>query len=793
MLRNYIKIALRILWQNKIYVAINLLSLAFALTCCIFSYLNYDYRMSFDKSHTNTENIYRLNSIRKTERSTQRWGITPAPIGEIMAKDLPGVSGVARLYSENVVLKKGENVFNERVHYADKNIFSFFNFPLREGNYAQFDNINTVAISDGFARKYFGTEKALGQQIEMVKDGRKEFYTVAAVMKPIPLNSSFQFDIVTAFNNAFAAGTTNDWRNNKMITTFAEIKNKEAVIQLAEALKTYTAVHNNAHEDWTIEGFYFQPFNEVAMSSDVDFDEFVHGRDLNANQRGVIVYIPTIMSILILLITCFNFTNISIAFASKRLKEIGVRKVLGGRKRQLIKQFLTENIILCLLASLIALGLVLSLLPSFNSWAGITLQFDVLANPTLLVFLLLLPLATAIIAGLYPAFYVSSFEPIGILKGSVTFGPKSRLTRFLLFLQFTISCLALILGILLTKNASYQNEVDFGYAINEVVVTEVDNAQEYTALSNMLRKDSRILSVGGAVDQLAAGTRSTKVTTDKAEVKAQVASIGGEEYLNTMGIKLTEGRHFYKTGGLDKDQSVIVNETLVKQMHLQNPIGQQIKVDSAYYAIVGVVADYKEFGLHGKVPPCVLRAAVGEDFKYLVVRTSKNNLADVQQATREGWAKVAPDKVYNGFLQIDMIDKERYMNESLKTVSFFLAGVIILLSASGLFALVSLNIIRRSKEVGMRKVLGASVLNLMKLVSKDFLYIIIVAFVVGASLGYIIIDKIIFRFVYAYHPEIEVSAFIGALAIVLASSLATVGWKVYSAASSNPMYVLRKD
>lgn len=795
MIKNYLKIAIRLIWKNKTYVAINLLSLGFALACCILSYLHYDYRQSFDKTHVNTEDIYRLNSVRDVNGSAERWGISPAPIAASVIKDLPGISRIARLHSAGFVVKKGENVFNETVHFADKNIFSFFTFPLVAGNHAQFDSQNTVVVSETFAAKYFGKQSAVGKEITIVDNDKENSFTVIGVVKTQPLNSSFQFDLITSFDNAIAGGQTvlNDWRQAPMITTFAEIKNKATVASLAKGLDHYVPIQNESQKDWKVKGFYFQPFKEIALSSDIDFSEYVQGRALNPNPRGVMVFVPAIMSLFILLITCCNFTNISIAFASKRLKEIGVRKVMGGRKKQLIKQFFVENILLCLIASLLAICIVFSLLPVFKTWTGVALNFDIIENPTLLFFLLALPVLTAILAGIYPSFYISSFEPIGILKGHTTFGPKSRFTRFLLLIQFSLSSLALVIGMVLTKNASYQEKVDFGYAINEVIVTEVNNAQEYIAVRNALSSNTKIKSIAGAAQQIGAGTYTAVAATDKSEVNVQVAAIGGEDYLKTMGVSLLQGRHFHRGESLDPNSSIIVNQTFVEQLGLSPALGRRIKLDSNFYTITGVVADYKERGLHGKVPPCVLRAATENDFKYLVVRAHEQDLTGVAALVRSAWYKEVPGKPYRGFLQSDVIEKERYMNIGLQAVSFFLAIVVILLSAAGLFALVSLNIIRRSKEVGMRKVLGATVMNLMSLVSKDFLVIVLVAFSVGAALAYVIIDKIIFQHIYVYNPGIGIGAFVSALAVILFSCCVTVGWRVYGAASENPVHVLRKD
>ncbi|MHA4809972.1 ABC transporter permease [Flavitalea flava] len=793
MFKNYLKIALRIFWKHKIYVAINLAGLGFALACCILSYLNYNYRASFDTNHSHTGNIYRVNSLRKMDGATRRWGIAPAPLGSSMINDISGIDRMARLYSQNVIVKKDENVINEELYFADPTLFSFFHLPLAAGSFDGFGGRNNMVISGTLALKYFGKEQAVGKQLTLVKDGRSGVFTVIGILGKTPLNSSFQFDMVASFDNALVnlENDLTDWRHAALMTIFVEIKNKQSVTVITRILDRYTAIQNRQREDWKVEGFYFQPFREIALSSDIDFDSYVQGGSLNNNPRGVVVFVPAILSLFILIIACFNFTNISIAFAGTRLKEIGMRKVMGGRKRQLIKQFLMENILIGIIASLLAVVLVKSILPLLNSQSGIELGFNIKENPVLLLFLFLLPVSTALVAGLYPAFYISSFEPIGILKGTTRFGPKSPFTRLLLFVQFVISSLALIIGITLTKNADYQDKADFGYAINDIAVTAVSSGQEFTVLNSMLRSNADIAGTGGAVQQIGAGSVSAKVSADNKEVTAQLAAVGGEAYLKTMNIRLLQGRHFYNSE-VDKKSSVIVNNTLVNQLHISQPVGKQIKVDSFYYTIIGVVSDYKELGLHGEIPPCILRLASADEFKFMVVRANAGRLKDVHKAIKKAWHKVASDKPYNGFLQSDVIEKEKYMNQGLQSVCFFLAGIIMVLSASGLFALVSLNILRRSKEVGIRKVLGASIPYLMGLITRDFIWNITAAFAVGSLFAYLIIDKIIFRFIYVYHTEFSIDIFISALCLVIVSCFATLGWKVYIASNSNPGHILRK-
>ena len=793
MIQNYFKIALRVLSRNKIFVALNIVGLGFALACCILSYLNYDYRASFDLNFTGTEDVYRLNAEKTVDQSTEQWGVTPLPLGEALAKNNSGVKRFARLYSTRGVVKNGQHVFSEHVYYADPSFFELFKFPLKAGNTAQFSNKNTVVISESFATKLFKNKSALGKQVTLVnKNGDEQLYTISAVLQKVPDNSSFQFDVITSFNSYFSIANQIDWRSNIEVSTFVKIPNASSISSIEKQVQNYAALYNHTRERLKVKSFHFQPFHEIALSSDRDFEGCVQGSALNANPRGVIVIGPAIMSILILLIACFNFTNISISFANNRLKEIGIRKVMGGVRQQLIKQFLIENLLLCILASVVAVAFVGLLLPSFNSISTLNLRFN-FGDLSLYVFLLVLPFSTAIISGLYPALYISSFKPISILKGQTIFGSSNGFTRFLLIAQFSLSCLALIVGISLSKNASFQQTVDYGYAINELAVLPIDNVSEYKTLGNALIQNPRIRSVAGTVNQIGEGSPVLKVQSGTTNIEATVSTIGGEDYLTTTGVKLVEGRHFYSGKSLDQEAFILVNQTLLTELNIKSPLGKKIKVDSAWYSIVGVVADYKEVGLHGKVPPMVLKAANPEDYKYVTVRANKTNILPVFKAIQDTWHQVLPAKPFNGFLQSELIEKEIYMNEGFKSIAFFLAISTIVLSASGIFALVSLNIIRRKKEIGMRKILGASIISIIGLINKDFIKLIVISVVIGSGLGFLLIDNLLFKFVYVYHPEIGVMPFILTLFIILFTSAITVGAKVYRAAIANPIKSLRTE
>jgi hypothetical protein len=321
---------------------------------------------------------------------------------------------------------------------------------------------------------------------------------------------------------------------------------------------------------------------------------------------------------------------------------------------------------------------------------------------------------------------------------------------------------------------------------------EVQSPQQFTALRNALAADPRITHIGGTAQQVASSSFAQTALSEKASLMAQVVHVGGATYLETMGITLKKGRHFLSADGPDRESSVIVNETLAKGLSLGDVLGKQIKLGEKYLTIVGVVNDYKEAGLHGPVPPCVLRLAAAGEYNYLVFRTNSEDLADVYKSVQKTWSSTVPSVPFSGFLQTEVVEKDRYLNNGFKSVAFFLAIVTMLLSASGLFALVSLNILRRSKEVGMRKVLGASVMNIMRLIAKDFVYLLLAGFAFGSLFGYLIMNKIVFRFIYAHHPQIGPGPFVVALLALMVACLLTVGYRIFNAARMNPVDVLKK-
>jgi putative ABC transport system permease protein len=797
MIRNYITVALRVLGRNRIYVLINIVCLGFALSCCMVTYVNYSYTRHFDTNHIGTDHIYRINSVRKKENTQEKWGLVPLTLPYQIERDFSRRATLARLHSLTKLVRLQETVVTQTVHYADKTFFDLFTLPLKYGSTQKFEK-RVAIISDAYARKFFGNEPGLGKELVMIgPDGKDEVYLVSGILEKVPLNSSFQFNIIIPFSNLDDGNgfVSEKFVENGLITAFVSVQHDEYVPAIEKSLSRFIQPFNGAHEGWEIARFYLQPFKEIAFTSDRDFANFVESKNLQPNSRGVIVIGPAVMSLLLLLITSFNFINISIAFASSRLKEIGMRKIFGGLRRQMVKQFLTENLILSLIASAVALLTTWLVLPYLNSVTGFGLEIDFSQDPGLAIFVLILPVVTALMSGLYPALYISSFRPLSILQGKTKLGSAGRLTRVLLIAQFSISCLALVVGIIMTENASYQATADYGYDLYRIVVTQVDNEKEYSVLTQALAQNAAIERISWASHQIGAWGSAYMVKAQNLGYQAEtfVAHVGGENYFQTMGLTLIGGRHFNSGEGTDTDESIIVNQAFVNSLRIDNPIGYQVQLGNKVFTIIGLVEDFKQLGLHAVVPPCALRLARLADVKYVIARGAPDDLNDIQDYARTSWSKAVGDKPYRGFLQSVVVTKEREINGGFQGIALGLSIITMVFSAAGLFALVSLNVIKRKKEIGVRKVLGATVTNLMLFINKDLIQITFISFIVGSTGGYALVSKFVFRYILVYHTNIGPLSLFIALLVVLLSCSITVGYKVFTAAIANPIDALRSE
>ena len=501
-----------------------------------------------------------------------------------------------------------------------------------------------------------------------------------------------------------------------------------------------------------------------------------------------------VMGTLILLIACFNLTNTAIATSSKRLKEIGIRKVMGSKRTHLILQFIGETMSICFLALLLGICLTDLLIEGWNimTMDMLRLSHNYLENPAFILFLICVLIFTGIVAGSYPAFYISKFKPVTILKGKVKFGGTNYFTRVLLGLQFTICLIALVSAIGFFQNAMYQREYDLGFDIRGSVIARVNNEGEFETYRNALTSNPEILSVAGANSSIFANRQHEAIKHESREVDVDIISVG-EIYLQTMGLKLLQGRDFIKDSKTDQGESIIITEKMVDLFDWTNPIGKEvIWRDSTRLFVIGVIKDVYTMGLWREMEPMMIRYISPSEYSQIVVSAKAEHVLSVNTFMREQWNKTFPNRLYNGRMLVSDLHEVLDLNINIMYMYAFLGLVALVLSATGLFTLVSLNVIKRMKEIGVRKVLGASMLNVTRIINTEFLVILGLACLLGsvASFNWC---NIIMATIWKYYQGVNAMTLIAAITVLFTVSFMIIGYKILVVAMMNPIKTLRDE
>jgi len=792
MIKNYLKVTFRSLMKNKLFVFINVLGLAIALACCIVAYLNWEYNIKFDTQHLNAEKIYRVNFIRITNGEPIKNGDCPMPLGGIIRQNFSQVENVIRLYPSGGNFKVGDELFRTSVTCVDPGFFNVFTFNMIHGNGDYLNDKTRIFISDELAGKHFpDIEDPVGQLITYINGEERIEYIVAGVFEKPPQNSSFQAEAYVHFDNCLDVGNwdENDWA--LFNTTFIAVENPKDVPAIEKAMQNYVEIQNRAKEDYKVAEYYLDPFVGMAVRAERD-DIWNHWT--NDSLPVAAATAPGIMAILILLLACFNFTNTSIAMANKRIKEIGIRKVLGSGRKQLIAQFLGENIILAFFALIAGILIASILVPLYSQmWAFLEIKLNLFENIALLGFLFLLLLFTGVLAGSYPAFYVSRFHPASILKGTQKYGGTNLFTRILLTMQYAISIVAIISGFVFSQNAEYQKNYDIGFDMESIVFAYVSNGNDYQTYKNELTGYNKIKSIAGSAHSIASSWYTDPIIFESSELDVLLMDIG-DGYLETIGASLLEGRDFIKDSQNDVENSVIVNEELVSVLNWEEPIGQRIILkDTIELYVVGVVKNiYLSGGLWNPVRPLLLRYTLEDNYRFISVKADVENLIDVHDYMEAKWKEVFPDELPT-ISYMDMSKAETALiNTNIRTIFVFLGIVALFLSSIGLFSLVSLNIIKRTKEIGVRKVLGASIPRIVNHISKEFVVILAISSILGSVAGYYLSDMLMGS-IWVYYIAVGLSPFVFSILILFIISAITVGGKIIRAASLNPAYTLRDE
>jgi len=791
MFRNYLLVTFRNLLKNKVFTLINIVGLGIALAVCIVAFFNHMFNYEFNRTHENFNEIYRVNCFRDMQGREQEYGIVPSTLGLQVKQDIPGIISASRLQRTGSPVKVGEEMFPAQISFVDPDFLKIFTLASINGDTKSIPGTGNVLLSETMAHTLFGNENPLGKVISIYNDQSNEFtYTVSAVFADFPENSSFRIDLLLHYDNFLRMwnAVDADWR---LWTTalFVQITDKSLVPSILNSLKGYLPVQNKAREDFRINRFSLVPLKEVGSNS-----RNIWSSGLFPSLHPAALIAPPLMAFFILLIACFNFANTSVAIFSKRLKEIGLRKTFGGQRKQLATQFMFETIIICLLALFVGIAVASILVPAYsNLWAYMSIKLTFTSYEIFWIFLLLLLMLTGFVSGVYPALYVSSFSPVNVLKGEVLVRGTGKLSAILLTLQFSISVISLVMGITFVRNADYQRTLDLGYDRDKLIVVPVPPGI-YASLRNEILTNPKVISAEGTMNHIGWGNYRRPVKDAEKQLEVDVLDIG-PDYAQTVGLRLMEGRLFDKERAeADRsNNSIIVNQKLVRDFGWDNAVGRTITLyDTTRLNIIGVVEDFFTSGVWQKIEPAMLRISRNDQFSIIAVRAEAENLAEVLDFTGSKWKDLVSNQIFTGRTQEDIMQEEKDINGSILKVCLFLAIIAAVMSLIGMYNLVSLDIIKRTKEVGIRKIQGAPIHVIIYLVSRKFLIVLLVSTVLGCTGGYymslMLMDSIWDYFVNISAGTLKLSA-----SIMIIATILTISTKVVRAALRNPVESLRYE
>ncbi|UCC40488.1 MAG: ABC transporter permease [Candidatus Aminicenantes bacterium] len=794
MLKNYLKIAIRNILKNKTHSIVNISGLAIGMACCILILLFVQDELSYDSYHSNADQIYRLAAALESSGEERHLAVLSAPCAEAFRSSFPEILKAARFFGEDRVLVQFEEkkFFEERFAFADPTVFEVFSYPLIRGNpKTALEAPYSVVLTEAIAQKYFGSGDPIGKRIVL---DNKHTYNITAVMQDVPRNSHFRFNFLASFE------TLASIHGKRFLThpgyfsfyTYLLLQDNADIAALGQkfpeaAKKVFGAQIASRRR------FYLQPLKSIHLHSHLDYE-------IEANSSTSYIYVFSAIAFFILLIAAFNFMNLSTARSAGRAKEVGVRKVLGAFRLQLVKQFLGESFILSLISLFLAIILVVLFQNSFNSLTGKELAFGDLGNSAIFLGLVGIVLIVGIFAGLYPALLLSAFQPVRILKGKLGAGKKSSsFRRFLVVTQFSISIVLITSTIVIQNQLNYMRSRDLGFSREQVVVLPMldqNTRKAYKAIKADLMQYPSIISVtasssvpGKPVTNISYRAEGTK----EDETWKMDTFFIDYDFLETLDIDLATGRDFSREFSTDETSAFILNETAVRQIGWDNPLNKQIvwprdlrRRDAIVKEgqVIGVVKDFNVTSLHENIGPVLLQIRPGS-FRYLSVRISPGNINETLAFMNEKWGEFSPIFPFEySFLDEDF-DKLYKADKKVGQLVGIFSSLAIFVACLGLFGLISFSAEQRTKEIGIRKVLGASVSGIVLLLSKEFTKWVLAANIIAWPVAYFVMNGWLQNF--AYRTRIGVEYFVLSALLAFVIALITVSYQSIKAAVANPV------
>ncbi|XWN35904.1 MAG: FtsX-like permease family protein [Balneola sp.] len=804
MLENYFKIAWRNLVRNKSYAVLNVLGLSIGLACCIIITLYVLNELSYDKFHDNYDELYRVVETMEVEGKQETYATTFSALAPSLKNSFPEIEHITHLYPVSGLVTGPNNIkFQEdRIILADTSFLEMFSFRLLSGDQGTaLDKPFSMVITKATATKFFGNENPVGKSLSF-KDAREKFdFEITGVIESPPSNSHISFDYILSYESL---KTLRAWEYNTKyyppMYTYAQIPSQNIVDKISSYIPQF-ADQYYGEDNSSANSFSFQPLADIHLRSNLQ-------NELSTNFDISYIYIFLAISGFILIIACINFMNLATASSMKRIKEVGMRKTLGAEKSQLVRQFLSEAILMSTLSLVIAVFIVEAVIPYFNAISGKVIEFALFNSWEPILILTVLILVVGTISGSYPAFYLSSFRPIQSLKGDKA-GQSFSSTFFrrgLVVFQFFIST-GLIFGtVIVTQQLDFLKNSKLGFDKEKVLMIQMRETSDQINASALKQKLLTIpgvesVSAASGVPGIASGIHGFTVIpesnkADSAILQTLTVDFG---YLKTLGIDVPEGRNFSEEYGTDETSAFIINKTAANKFNWDNPLGEELTLKywlsdevSKKGQVIGVVDDFQYNSLHKSIDPVIIHVLKGTYYHdYLALKLSTNDLQSVISDLESKWAAFNPERPMEYAFLDDTFDALYRSETRLSNIFNIFAILAVFIACLGLFGLASYSTEQRFKEIGIRKVLGAKVTDIVRLLGKEFTVLILIALCIGFPVAYLATTEWLNSF--AERIDVSIWLFLISSLIVLLVAWITISFQTIKAALMDPVKSLKSE
>jgi len=783
--KNYFKIGLRNLWKQRMPSTINIIGLSLAIGCSIVVFKFVEYNYVKDNFHENLDDLFLVTHWEDLESNKGRSGVTDKVLSKEILASVPGIKYSTRYSFQQLEARVEKMIKYNSVLYVDPDFTDMFSFELLAGNPNALNSADYVVMDERSAKGLFGEQSAIDQKLELKIGGEWKVFTVGAVYRDRPMNSSIQIEILLNYEHLdrYLSNTRDTWDTNLFIQRQDGVEESSIVSSMNELLP----IHNKDNEVNPYTAFELEPLRTMANNS----NEMSAG--VGSSPQLAPILTLTAIAVFMLLLATLNYVNISLAMVMKRLKEIGVRKVIGGKRRQLISQFLIENLLLCFLSILLGMLFAHSFfLPGFNSIAGSSFNLNILSSTNLILFLLGLLAFITIASGLYPAVVASSFKPISILRKSTQRSGNRILSNIFLTFQMILAMVTIVAAVMFVHTNRVNRAMDWGYDQYDKLTFAIPGDEYKEAYRDYIESNPSIEDFAGTKSIIGQTLNGVQFKNGEVETYGELFSVG-RNYPNLLGLELIDGRLFDPELDSDLENKLIVNSAFLERLQLTfDPDGTTIMQDSIEYSILGVVDNYHYADPGQKIRGAAMRAISEEEYSAYMVKMIDGDIFEQRDEIQASLQEFVDEKTVYIAVQSLLFDRFYDEVEGIGNIMIFTATIAILLAAMGLYGLVNINVTNHIKDFGIRKVLGANRKNLAKTVLSRFLYVLLIAILIGCPIAVLLVETLI-NDIQNYAPKVGFGPLSVSVSILLFVAIATLNIQIERVRKMNPSETLRAE